>query len=343
MASPSTPPPAPGGTLRTSAHGWRGLAKRTLQRLPAPVEARARRALGRPATRTVQLEALDGELEEASRLFETSEDEARRFLRGFSLAPPKDRPTDPFSAAYRDWVFALYRSVSSRSEYTTDNEHSPFDEQEALVRPYPHSTGSPTVLGEELMARGFIVKALGLAPPARLVEFGCGWGNLTLDLARLGFDVTAVEIEPRFCRLIEARGHEVAGLRVVESGMLDFTAAEPFDAALFYEAFHHCADHLAMLERLHQLVRPGGRVVFAAEPVAPMAYPWGPRLDGYSLWSTRTYGWLELGFDEDYFALALHRAGWTGTRLRDIASSPLADVIVATARPAAGSAIAGRR
>ena len=74
-------------------------------------------------------------------------------------------------------------------------------------------------------------------------------------------------------------------------------ADAPFDAAIFYESFHHCADHLAMLERLHGIVGPAGRVLFAAEPVAPMAYPWGPRLDGYSLWSTRTYGWLELGFD----------------------------------------------
>jgi ubiquinone/menaquinone biosynthesis C-methylase UbiE len=112
--------------------------------------------------------------------------------------------------------------------------------------------------------------------------------------------------------------------------MLEFSADEPFDAAIFYEAFHHCADHLAMLERLHALVQPGGRVLFAAEPVAPMPYPWGPRLDGYSLWSTRTYGWLELGFDEEYFALALARTGWAATRRRDPASSPLADVIVAT-------------
>jgi SAM-dependent methyltransferase len=148
---------------------------------------------------------------------------------------------------------------------------------------------------------------------------------------RLGFEVTAVEIEPRFCELLEARARDLPGLRVVESSMLEFRAEGPFDAAIFYEAFHHCADHLALLERLHALVRPGGRILFAAEPVAPMPYPWGPRLDGYSLWSTRTYGWLELGFDEGYFAQALHRTGWTATRRRDPAASPLADVIVATA------------
>jgi SAM-dependent methyltransferase len=287
-------------------------------------------ATGRRPASTVDLGALDDLLWKAARLFETSEDEARRYLRKFSLAPPPGQPSDPFSAAYSEWVFDLYRAVSGRPAYTSDNEHSPFDVAQALVRPYPHSTGSVTVLGEELMARGFIIKALELAPPARIVEFGSGWGNLTLDLARLGFEVTAVEIEPRFCELLEVRGRDLPGLRVVESGMLEFRAEAPFDAAIFYEAFHHCADHLAMLERLHPLVRPGGRVLFAAEPVAPMPYPWGPRLDGYSLWSTRTYGWLELGFDEDYFADALARTGWGATRRRDPAASPLADVIVAT-------------
>jgi SAM-dependent methyltransferase len=317
--------------LGTPAGGWKGLAKRSVHRLPDPVEARVLGALGRRPPRTVALGELDAQLDEAARLFASSEDGARRFLRGFSLAPPSDQPGDPFSVAYRDWVFALYSTVSGRRDYSTDNEHSPFDVSAALVRPYPWSTGSPLVLGEELMARGFIIKTLGLAPPARIVEFGSGWGNLTLDLARLGFDVTAVEIEPRFCELIDARGRDLDGLRVVESGMLDFAADDPFDAAIFYEAFHHCADHLAMLGRLRALVRPGGRVLFAAEPVAPMAYPWGPRLDGYSLWSTRTYGWLELGFDTDYFAEALARAGWAATRQGEPRISPLADVIVATA------------
>jgi len=320
-------------SLRTPEPGWKGAAKRLVRRLPDPVEARVRSALGRRPPRTVALEALDAELAEAARLFGSSEDEARRFLRGFSLASPRDRPSDPFSPAYRDWVFTLYRALSGRADYSTDNEHSPFDVQEALVRPYPHSTRSPTVLGEELMARGFIVKSLELSPPARVVEFGSGWGNLTLDLARLGFDVTAVEIEPRFCELIEAKGRGIGGLRVVQSAMLDFRADAPFDAAIFYEAFHHCADHLAMLERLHHLVRPGGRVLFAGEPVGPLAYPWGPRLDGYSLWSTRTYGWLELGFDDDYFSAALARTGWNAVRHRDPKVAPLADVIVATPRP----------
>ena len=115
--------------------------------------------------------------------------------------------------------------------------------------------------------------------------------------------------------------------------MMEFDGVEPFDAAIFFESFHHCADHLALLRKLHRIVRPGGTVFFASEPIAAMAYPWGPRLDGMSVWSSRTHGWLELGFDTTYFHRALAKTGWQFTRrLVGVSESPT-DVFVAQADP----------
>lgn len=45
------------------------------------------------------------------------------------------------------------------------------------------------------MAIGFIIKNLQLPPNARILEFGPGWGNLTIALAKMGFQVTAIDIE----------------------------------------------------------------------------------------------------------------------------------------------------
>ena len=54
-------------------------------------------------------------------------------------------------------------------------------------------------------------------------------------------------------------------------------------------------------------------------------------LDGLSVWSSRTHGWLELGFDVGYFDRALSRTGWTGRRVRLGAHTAEPDVIVARA------------
>jgi SAM-dependent methyltransferase len=141
--------------------------------------------------------------------------------------------------------------------------------------------------------------------------------------------VTAVEVDENFCALLRNRRAGPGRLDIVRCDMLTFTADGAYDVALFFESFHHCADHLTMLRRLHDIVRPDGFVVFASEPVHTMPFPWGPRLDGLSVWSSRTYGWLELGFQKGYFAEALQRTGWRGTRKRLGAGDGELDVIVA--------------
>ena len=310
---------------------------RAVDALPRGLRKRVRAALGRPGPRPVAVGDLEAELARATALMGRDADGARALLDGFVLALPTPPPDDPFSEAYREWTWELYHRISGRARYDTANEISPFDLTAALARPFPYESGSLALVGRDLVARGHLLDCLAdVVPPprhgaGRVVEFGPGWGNLTEDMVATGLDVTAVELDEKFCRLIEERCQGPGRVRVVQGDMLAFTAAEPFDAAVFFESFHHCADHLAMLRRLHDIVRPGGAVLFAAEPVQRMDYPWGPRLDGLSVWSSRTHGWLELGFDLGYFDRALSRTGWSGRRVRLGAHLGEPDVIVARA------------
>jgi SAM-dependent methyltransferase len=310
-------------------------ARDVFDALPAPARRIVRAAAGRPGPRQIALDRLDSELAVAAELFGSSEDKARAFLDGLSLVPPPDRPEDPFSPAYREWTWTLYRDISGRPGYTLTNESSPIDVAAAVERPFPFATGSPAVVGEDLEARGSVLRCLGgaagVVPPARVVEYGPGWGNLTMDLVATGYDVTAVELDPRFCELLRARTVPGGHLDVVPTDMLSFHPGEPFEAAVFFESFHHCADHLALLDQLHAVVGAGGCVLFAGEPLQDMPYPWGPRLDGLSLWSMRTYGWLELGFTPAYFRHALARTGWGAERHRAPRGRPKSDVVVARA------------
>lgn len=322
----------------------RALAGRGVDALPPGLSRRVRALVGRPAPREVGFDELDAELARATELMGAAPERAQALLGEIVVALPVPAPPDPFSDAYREWTWDLYRRISGRETYDTASEASPFDLERALTRPFPYESGSLKMVGRDLAARGHLLDTLSETLAAvhgsartRVVEFGAGWGNLTADLVATGLDVTVVELDPKFCALI---GRRCAGgpgeLTVRQGDMLGFATDELFDAAVFYESFHHCADHLALLEHLHHIVRPGGAVLLAAEPVQRLGYPWGPRLDGLSVWSSRTYGWLELGFDTRYLDAALDRTGWKGRRMQLGARPAETDVIVATATGAGG-------
>jgi SAM-dependent methyltransferase len=294
--------------------------------MPDAVHRRLTRS--QPVTTLTSLVAVDRMLREAETRFDNSADDAYAFLAAFELDTPA-MPPDPFSARYRAVQWDLYREVAQRDTYETENERSSFNVPEAELRPFPYQTGSPVIVGDQLIAYGFIIKTLGLPAGARIVEFGAGWGNLAIHFAQTGYHVTVVDVDPSFRALLHRRSTPSSPLTVVGTDMLAFETIAPYDAAVFFESFHHCSDHLGMLDRLHRIVALDGVVALAAEPIGPMPYPWGLRLDGLSLWSTRRYGWLELGFDTRYFKEALRRTGWTWERVRSRTISPLTNVVLA--------------
>jgi SAM-dependent methyltransferase len=147
----------------------------------------------------------------------------------------------------------------------------------------------------------------------------------------MGHRVTAIDIGQNFVDLINARA---ARLNThVEAVVGDFTKVREldgqFDATLFFECFHHCADHLELLSDLDRVVAPGGAIVFAGEPIAKVRrQPWGLRTDGEALWAIRKHGWLELGFRRSYFLRTLERFGWRAERHR-LTATPSGEVFVA--------------
>lgn len=258
------------------------------------------------------LEELDAMLVRLEAAAAVSDDELRRGFASFRMEFPLALPEDPDSPAWRDAQMRLYEWLHGKP-YAVINEVSAFDVEAAARAPFPYQTHSADTVGHQLIAVGHVVRTLGLAAGQSVIEFGPGWGNTTIALARMGCQVTAVDIEPNFLALIERRA-AAKGL-AIELIRGDFALAQTldrrFDAVLFFECFHHCAEHQALVAALDRIVAPGGKVVFAAEPILdefPIA--WGLRLDGESLWAIRRNGWLELGFQETYFRGLLDRHGW---------------------------------
>lgn len=267
------------------------------------------------------IDELDVELacvEEAARV---SDDAMRAELASFEFKPKIFErildyilALDPYSELYRIHQFELYSKISGISNYDpVQNERSEFDVSNALRNPYPFCTNSPQTVGDQLIAIGFIIKTLNLIPPARILEFGPGWGNLTIELARIGYSVTAVDVEPRFVDLIRRRAAQLdLPLRAICGSFGKIPGEQsPFDAILFFECFHHCGDHLGLLRDIKPMLSDSGILLFAAEPITDsFPLPWGVRMDGMSVWSIRKFKWLELGFKESYFVRTLSKLGW---------------------------------
>lgn len=230
-------------------------------------------------------------------------------------------PDDPFSEEYRNAQIELYRAIAGVSDYKPSvNEVMSADVDELLRRPAPFNAGSTAAAGDHLIAYGFVFRLLNLHPGDRVLEYGAGQGNIALLLATMGLDVTAIDISPDYIELIRRRAarDEVSLNAVVGEFGEPPPDNKPVDAILFFEAFHHSLDHVRLVRSLRELLAPGGRVVFAGEPILespeqPWIGPWGVRLDGVSLGAIRQDQCFELGFTTSYFLRMLMRNGFSVT------------------------------
>ena len=251
---------------------------------------------------------------------ELPESERIPLLSNCFLLSPEIRgvPDDPFSPDYAGAVMDIYRTISKRDEYKpTEHEKCPFDMDEYERRP-PIYQGDGQSLSRYLITFGQMMALMNARPGMRVIEYGPGDGQFSLMLARLGCDVTVVDIEPSYLELIRRQAERLrVNINTVEGTFM--TKPGEFDCVVYFEAFHHCPEHQELLESLRSVCVDGGLIVFGGEPIIDpnhywknaVPYPWGPRLDGLSLRAMIVHGWMELGFQEPYFAEALARTGWS--------------------------------
>ena len=102
--------------------------------------------------------------------------------------------------------------------------------------------------------------------PLNALDLGCGSGNLTGHLLRLGFHVTAADVSQAFLKLVEAR-HPDAPLRTHRLNGSDLREFEDgaFDLVATYSVLHHIPDYLGALAEAARVTAPGGVVVIDHE------------------------------------------------------------------------------
>jgi ubiquinone/menaquinone biosynthesis C-methylase UbiE len=148
----------------------------------------------------------------------------------------------------------------------------------------------------------------GIAPGMRVLDVGCGAGDVTLLAARLvgaAGQVVGIDREPRLIETARKRAADVgaAGVTFVEGDFRDIALTQGrFDAAVGRLVLMYQADAVDAVRRLSAAVRPSGVILFqeydsTIPPTSLTALPLHLRVRGW-IWQTlaRSGADIHMGF-----------------------------------------------
>jgi SAM-dependent methyltransferase len=120
-------------------------------------------------------------------------------------------------------------------------------------------------------ARDVVFAAVAEVAPRRVLEVGCGPGELAERISReLDADVAALDVSPRMVELTRARG---VAAQVGDVQSLPFGDGS-FDCAVAAWMLFHVPDLDRGLSELARVLRPGGRLVAATNGDAHLRELW---------------------------------------------------------------------
>ncbi|MBT8489185.1 MAG: cyclopropane-fatty-acyl-phospholipid synthase family protein [Gemmatimonadetes bacterium] len=147
--------------------------------------------------------------------------------------------------------------------------------------------GVDTLAAAEAAMLELSVDRAQLADGQSILELGCGWGSLTLYMARLFPDarITAVSNSAPQRRFIEARAPD--NVRVITADMNDLTLDERFDRVVSVEMFEHMRNYQELFRRIRGWMTDEARLFVHVFCHRVHAYPF--ETEGSDNWMGRYF------------------------------------------------------
>jgi len=260
------------------------------------------------------------QLDEAARIFENETRHGELGTKTLKLPDWFDFGLHPDGPEFREQQLRLWEEITQRQNYNASlHEDTPeIGDCDAWRRPAFYAWGNPRIAGEQIAAMGLIVLHSNIRPGSRVIEYGAGFGQNSVALARLGAKVDTVDISPGFCSAVRTQAERFEIDLEPFLGPFGFNpAGQPgaYDLILFYESFHHCFEFSTVIPQLEEMLAPDGKIILAGEPVfrdavPPMPTEWGIRLEWQNVAVMRIRGWMELGFREHYLTRQFMNSGF---------------------------------
>ena len=101
-----------------------------------------------------------------------------------------------------------------------------------------------------------------LLPPLEVVDFGCGSGVLTVELARWAKRVTAIDRSEAALAQAAERAQRFDNVRFLNADLSDLPASvKNQDLVIISQSLHHVEDPRAVLAQALRVLKPGGKAV----------------------------------------------------------------------------------
>lgn len=94
-------------------------------------------------------------------------------------------------------------------------------------------------------------------PPGRILDIGCGSGEVLLGAMRQGWTAVGVEPVEESAKIAQDRGIDVRATTLEDSGLEEHS----FDVVTAFHVLEHMSDANGFLRSMARYARPGGRVV----------------------------------------------------------------------------------
>jgi SAM-dependent methyltransferase len=222
-----------------------------------------------------------------------------------------DEDLDPYSPAYMQSMFSLYEEISGTNYNPAVTELMDFEIERHVLEPTAYGLIDPTQIALHFHRLSSAIRMANLPRGCAILDMGCGWGLSSEFLAQCGYNVTAVDINPKFVELVRLRSQRQGlPIDVRCSSFEDFQSEDKYDGIVFYECLHHAAKPWELIEKLNATLKDNGKFILAGEPIQDDFWRnWGLRLDSLSIYCIRKYGWFESGWSLSFLKSMLARCG----------------------------------
>lgn len=141
-----------------------------------------------------------------------------------------------------------------------------FYDQDAAIYQTRRWLQNPVSRSNFQMTHDALFDALSPAPGDRVLEFGCGPGTWTREVAKVVASMTAVDISEQM--LARARLYvDDARVTFIKSDFVEFQSQNAYDKVFGVRVFEHFPEKLHVLKNIHSMLRPGGRLVIITKTV----------------------------------------------------------------------------